>query len=98
MNDTGFRTHASKLGARAFAATLIFVAPAAAIVAMVVVGLNDAWWKYFANQVETNIFVPYAWALASAALVFCLGAVVGYPTMLIVRWRDKREAELRDLD
>jgi len=93
MSDTGFKSRASAFGARVFAATLIFVAPILMIAALVVVALNDALWKYFADSVATNILVPYGWALVSTLIVLSFAALVGYSAMLVARWRDSREPE-----
>lgn len=92
MSDTGFRSRASALGARLFVATLVFVAPVLTIGALVAISLNDVLWAFFADAVATNIFVPYAWALGSAAAVLALAALVGYPAMLIARRRERRAA------
>ena len=90
MSDTGFRSRASALGARVFVAVLVFVAPILTIIALVAIGLNDTLWEFFAGAVETNILVPYAWALGSAAIILSFAAAIGYPTMLIARRRALR--------
>lgn len=89
MSDTGFKSRASALGARWFVATLVFVAPILTIIALVTVGLNETLWRFFADAVATNIFVPYLWALGSAGLILTLAALVGYPAMLIARRRER---------
>ena len=94
MNDTGFQDRASALGAKIFVATLVFVAPIITVIALVAIGLNDALWEYFAGAVATNILAPYAWAVGSAVLVLSLGALVGYPAMLIARRRERRRMQV----
>ena len=89
MSDTGFESRASALGARAFVATLVFVAPILTITALVVIALNDRLWRFFADSVATNILVPYGWALGSALLVLTFAALVGYVAMLIARLRER---------
>lgn len=95
MNDTGFESRAAALGARLFVATLVFIAPVLAVAAMVVIGLNEALWRVFADAVATNAVVPYAWAIGSALIVIALGAAVGYPAMLIARRRERRAGAAR---
>lgn len=93
MSDTGFQSRASAIGARVFVATLVFVAPVLAMAALVVIAINDTLWDYLTDAVATNVFVPYAWALGSAALALALAALVAYPAMLIARRRERRAGE-----
>ena len=93
MSDIGFRTRASAIGARFFAATIIFVAPVVSIVALIGIALNETLWTFFASLVETNFLAPYLWAFVSVILMLGLGVLVAYPIMLIARWRAKQSQD-----